>query len=128
MKFINCPMGHVKRWITCVDIDGIDEFAYCGTRSGDFLEVSLSKGIYSRSGPINKKLQGAVNHIITKGKNIYIGTNQGLFAKVDKSSLNLLGEVNLPHNSICGLAQSESKIYNYTDRGTIRSVQDKESP
>ena len=44
------------------------------------------------------------------------------------SSLNLIGEVHLPHNSIAGLAQSESKIYNYTDRGTIRSVLDKESP
>lgn len=75
LTFINCPMGHVKRWMTCVDIDSIDEFAYCGTRSGDFIEVSLKKGIYQRSGPINKKLQGTVNHILTKGKNIYIGTN-----------------------------------------------------
>ena len=75
MSFINCPMGHVKRWITCLVIDTIDEFAYCGTRSGDFLEFSLTKGIYSRAGPINKKLPGALNHIITKGKNIYIGTN-----------------------------------------------------
>lgn len=56
LTFINCPMGHVKRWMTCVDIDSIDEFAYCGTRSGDFIEVSLKKGIYQRSGPINKKL------------------------------------------------------------------------
>ena len=91
-------MGHVKRWITCLNIDSIDENAYCGTRSGDFLEISLSKGIYSRSGPINKKLQGTVNHVITKGNNIYIGTNHGLFGKVDKSSLNMTGEVQLQFN------------------------------
>ena len=46
LKFINCPMGHIKRWITCLYIDSIDEHAFCGTRSGDILEISLSKGIY----------------------------------------------------------------------------------
>jgi hypothetical protein len=61
IKFFDCPLGHVKRYITCVSVDSHDDFAYCGTRSGDVLEVSLTKGIYSRSGPIDKKLIGCVN-------------------------------------------------------------------
>lgn len=95
LKYINCPMGNVRRWITCLYIDSIDEHAFCGTRSGDLLEFSLSKGIYSRSGPINKKLKGAVNQVLTKGKCIYIGASDGTFAKIDKSSLNITGEVQL---------------------------------
>ena len=66
--------------------------------------------------------------MLTKGKNIYIGMTDGTFAKIDKSSLNITGEVSLQYNSINGLAKSENKIYNYTDRGAIRAVLDKESP
>jgi len=61
LKYFDCPLGHIRRHINCVSIDNIDEFAYCGTRSGDCLEVSLSKGIYNRSGPIDKKFQGGIN-------------------------------------------------------------------
>ena len=60
LKYFDCPLGHIKRFFTCVSIDPIDEFAYCGTRSGDVLEISLSKGIYDRMGPINRKLNGAI--------------------------------------------------------------------
>ena len=55
LKYVNCSMGNIQRYINCIEIDDIDEFAYCGTRSGDLLEVSLSKGIYSRGGPVDKK-------------------------------------------------------------------------
>ena len=87
VTFINCAMGKIKRYITCVSIDPIDEYAYCGTRSGDIMEVSLSKGIYSRSGPIDKKLPGTVNQVISKFKVLYVGTSEGSYASVDKKSL-----------------------------------------
>ena len=89
-------MGKIKRYITCVSVDLIDEFAYCGTRSGDVLEVSLTKGIYSRSGPVNKKFHGSVNHLSSKFKNLYVGTSEGKLARIDKKSLNILGEIDFP--------------------------------
>ena len=61
LKYFDCPLGHIRRHINCVSVDNIDEFAYCGTRSGDLLEVSLSKGIYNRSGPGDKKFLGGIN-------------------------------------------------------------------
>lgn len=87
VTFINCAMGKIKRYITCVSIDPIDEYAYCGTRSGDVMEVSLSKGIYSRSGPIDKKLAGGVTQVISKFKILYVGTSEGNYASIDKKSL-----------------------------------------
>jgi len=61
LKYLNCALGKINRFITCVSIDNIDNFAYCGTRSGDIMEISLTKGIYQRSGPVNKKIKGCVN-------------------------------------------------------------------
>ena len=54
-------MGHIKRYIQNISIDSIDAYAYCGTRSGDILEISIRKGIFDRSGPVNKKFSGSVN-------------------------------------------------------------------
>lgn len=65
-------MGHIKRHILNVSIDNIDERAYCGTRSGDFLEFSLTKGIFERSGPVDKKFPGAINQIISCFKDLYV--------------------------------------------------------
>lgn len=61
LKYFACPVGHVKRHILNVSIDPIDARAYCGTRSGDFLEFSIGKGIFERSGPVDKKFKGAIN-------------------------------------------------------------------
>jgi len=119
-----CPMGKIKRYITCVSIDLIDNFAFCGTRSGDVLEVSLTKGIYSRSGPVDKKLKGAVNHVSSKFKNLYLGTSEGKLVKVDKKTLNIIGEVDFPNSSITGISTSESKLYSITDRSVVRGVLD----
>lgn len=49
----------------------------------------LSKGIYNRSGPIDKKFKGTVNQVIFKNKNIYIGTTDGDFARLDKKSFQI---------------------------------------
>lgn len=46
LKHFECPLGQVKRYIVNVTIDGPDAHAYCGTRSGDILEISLDKGIF----------------------------------------------------------------------------------
>lgn len=60
LKYFDCPLGHIKRYILNISIDNIDEHAYCGTRSGDILEISLTKGIYNRAGPIDRKYKGSV--------------------------------------------------------------------
>jgi hypothetical protein len=46
----------------------------------------LSKGIYSRSGPVHKMFKGTINQVIFKNKNIYAGTTEGDFARIDKKS------------------------------------------
>ena len=51
---VDCAMGHIKRFINCVRIDASDTFAYCGTRTGDILEIYLEKASFKRVGPLNR--------------------------------------------------------------------------
>lgn len=53
-------MGHVKRFFNCVTVDPTDSYAYCGTRTGDFVEIFLDKATYKRSGPVNRVFIGGV--------------------------------------------------------------------
>jgi WD40 repeat protein len=122
LTYFDCPFGHVRRYILNVSIDSIDEHAYCGTRSGDILEVSLTKGIFERSGPVDKKFSGAINQVISKFKDLYVGTSDGSFARVDKYSLLTKGEMTYPGSSISCLAASNSKIYCISNKGIVRSV------
>ena len=39
MPEVGSFIGKITRYITCVSVDEIDEHAFCGTRSGDVLEV-----------------------------------------------------------------------------------------
>ena len=71
----------------CISIDPIDEMAYCGTRSGDLLEISIPRGAYIRSGPLNRKFSGAVNQIISKFPELFSGTSEGTVAKLDKKTM-----------------------------------------
>ena len=85
------------------------------------MEVSLSKGIYSRSGPIDKKLVGTVNQVISKFKILYVGTSEGGYASIDKKSLQSIGSMKYDHCAISAMTSSNNKVYIITNRGTIWS-------
>lgn len=46
--------GNIKRIFTCAIIDKNDEYAYCGTTTGDVLEISIERALFKRLGPYNK--------------------------------------------------------------------------
>ena len=46
--------GNIKRIFTCAIIDQNDEYAYCGTSTGDVLEISIDRALFKRLGPYNK--------------------------------------------------------------------------
>ena len=124
LKYFDCPFGHVRSYILNGSVDMIDEHCYCGTRSGDILEVSLSKGIFERSGPVDKKFKGAVNQVISKFKDLYVGTSDGTFARIDKHTLLTKGEMNYTGSSISALAASQEKVYCISNKAVVRSVPD----
>lgn len=52
-----------KVFVSCVTIDSTDTFVYCGTRSGEVLEISLQSGRFKRNGPVGKIFKGGVTNI-----------------------------------------------------------------
>ncbi|KAG8263847.1 Cilia- and flagella-associated protein 52 [Homalodisca vitripennis] len=42
LRSMNVSLGKIKRIITCIEIDYRDEFAYCGTSTGDIVKVKLN--------------------------------------------------------------------------------------
>ena len=84
-KFISTDVnfGNLKRQILCICIDPYDKFAYCGTKSGDILEIDLKNCIYKRIGPVKRLFPQGVNCIkMLPNSDLLIGTADGLLAKV----------------------------------------------
>lgn len=84
-------MGHIKRFIYCVSIDATDTYAYCGTRTGDILEIFIDKGNYKWLGPLNWIFIGGIQAIRSTMRNyIYIGAGDGSIAKVSKKEMKII--------------------------------------
>ena len=47
-------MNSIKRQFTCCVIDPSDDFAYVGTKTGDIVEISISKNLFKRIGPAKR--------------------------------------------------------------------------
>ncbi len=42
----DCQLGQLKRVITSIAIDDDDQYMYCGTKTGDLLQVSLGPNLF----------------------------------------------------------------------------------
>ena len=54
IQYTDVNMGHLRRIFTCGIIDPSDHHAYLGTKTGDLVEVSLTKALFKRIGPAKK--------------------------------------------------------------------------
>jgi WD40 repeat protein len=52
----DCQLGQVKRILKSITVDDADQFMYCGTTTGDLLEVDLSHLIFKHLGPPKAKV------------------------------------------------------------------------
>lgn len=71
-------------------IDPSDKFAYCGTKTGDFVEISLEQAIFKRLGPVKKLFSLSILTInqLPNG-DILVGTGEGVIAKIGKRDLKI---------------------------------------
>lgn len=56
VKVTDCQTGQIKRIVKCITIDPQDEFMYCGTTTGDLLQVNLKTKLFKHSGPPKEKV------------------------------------------------------------------------
>jgi len=81
-------------------LDATDSFAYCGTTTGDFLEINIERAIFKRVGPVKTLFsQGVTALALLPNGDIIVGAGDGKVAKVSietmqiKFSTNVLGAV-----------------------------------
>lgn len=78
-----CSLGNIKRQIINVIINSTDSFAYCTTKSGDLLEISLATLLFKRIGPYKKLFaQGILCITQILNEDLIIGTGDGTIAKI----------------------------------------------
>ncbi|KAI8850812.1 quinon protein alcohol dehydrogenase-like superfamily [Chytridium lagenaria] len=55
VRATDCQTGQIKRIVKCITVDSDDEFMYCGTTTGDLLQVNLRTKLFKHSGPPKEK-------------------------------------------------------------------------
>mmetsp|Transcript_19688 Transcript_19688/g.49432 ORF Transcript_19688/g.49432 Transcript_19688/m.49432 type:complete len:624 (+) Transcript_19688:134-2005(+) len=85
-----CALGQLKRQSTNLVIDANDEFAYCGTKSGDLLQISLARCLFKRTAGNKKNFpQGITASLMLNNGDIICGTGAGLLVKFSSSDLSV---------------------------------------
>jgi WD40 repeat protein len=116
---VDCALGHIKRFINCVKIDASDTFAYCGTRTGDILEIYLEKASFKRVGPLNRIFSGGISNIlITSPSELILGAGDGSVVKVNRKTMKIEDEAKLPGGVAC-MSMTTLSIFMVSTKGTV---------
>jgi WD40 repeat protein len=84
-----CHLGQLKRVMETVVIDEADEFAYCGTSTGDVLQVNMKNNLFNELGPKSKSKadnfsQGVLASAITPFSDVLLGAGDGTISLLRK--------------------------------------------
>ena len=90
---LDINFGNAKRVFTCATIDQNDQYAYIGTKTGDFYEVALDKAIFKRVGPIKKLFSLGITSIkqLPDG-DIIVGAGDGSLGRVSIDSMQVVAK------------------------------------
>lgn len=84
----DCQLAHNKRFINCVTIAPEDTFVYCGTRTGDILEIYIDTASYKRTGPVHKIFRGGIHQInAVFGNSLIVSTAEGVLGRINKKTM-----------------------------------------
>ena len=88
VNFTLVNLGNLKRTILNLIIDPTDSFAYCGTRTGDLLEINLERASFTRSGPARKLFSQGVQCIaLMHNGDLLVGAGDGTISKLGSQNL-----------------------------------------
>lgn len=77
LRFQSIHLGQLRRIVTCVVVSKDDQFAYCGTSSGDVLEVDIEKKILKRYGPRKHPIPSGVTSLYVHSEMLFVGCGDG---------------------------------------------------
>jgi len=79
--------GQIKRVTTNVLLSADDQFCYCGTQTGDLLEVSLDRALFKRTTPKVPFSQGITCSAMLPDGDMLLGTGDGTIARMEPKNL-----------------------------------------
>jgi WD40 repeat protein len=85
-------LGQIKRVTTNVLINHDDTYVYCGTHTGDFLEVVLDRALFKRSTPKTPFSQGITCSALLPDGDMLVGTGDGTVARIGCDNLKVKGQ------------------------------------
>jgi len=90
-------VGQMKRITTNVLIDHQDQFVYCGSSSGDMLQVELTKGLFKQMVPKTSASRkgfalGITTSAMLPDGDILVGTGDGTIARVSAERLAVVAQ------------------------------------
>eukprot|EP00747_Dinoflagellata_sp_TGD_P162298 gnl/TRDRNA2_/TRDRNA2_179744_c0_seq1.p1 gnl/TRDRNA2_/TRDRNA2_179744_c0~~gnl/TRDRNA2_/TRDRNA2_179744_c0_seq1.p1 ORF type:complete len:647 (-),score=126.95 gnl/TRDRNA2_/TRDRNA2_179744_c0_seq1:102-1958(-) len=80
---VEVKLGQLKRITTNVLMDQTDENCYCGTSTGDILEVNVEKGLFKRGAPKKCFSMGVTCTALLPDGDILLGTGDGTVARLN---------------------------------------------
>ncbi|KAL2918632.1 hypothetical protein HK105_202033 [Polyrhizophydium stewartii] len=94
IRAADCQTGQIKRIVKCIAIDFDDEFMYCGTTTGDLLQVNLRTKLFKHSGPPKEKdlfSQGILSAALSpQGDAVIAGCGDGTIAILKLPKLSII--------------------------------------
>jgi len=124
LSAVDCQLAQHKRFINCVTVDPTDTYIFCGTRSGDILEILVDTVSYRRCGPVQKVFQGGIHQInCAFDGSLIVSTAGGVLGRVNRKTMTNMDEVNLQNGPVVSLTNSREKIYALTAGGSMFSVE-----
>lgn len=114
-------LGQIKRNIISVAIDPTDTYAYCGTKTGDILEVYLERCNFKRCGPVKRLFAQGINCIdLLPNGDILVGSGDGTVAKVGLKDMKVKAESKLMGAcTSLALTSDGSHFFAGTNKATI---------
>lgn len=124
----DCNLGQLKRVVKCIQVSADDRVMYCGTTSGDLLQVNMKTKLLCHYGPPKDKFSlGVISLALVTSGDILVGAGDGTVAilrgdnykkvksaSVEKgvTSLALRGQ---GHQFFAGTEKSEIFKFNYAE-------------
>ncbi|KAJ3079705.1 Cilia- and flagella-associated protein 52 [Rhizoclosmatium hyalinum] len=97
IRATDCQTGQIKRIVKCITVDQDDEFMYCGTTTGDLLQVNLRTKLFKHSGPPKEKdlfSMGVLSVAISPQNDmVLVGCGDGGIAAMKLPSLKIVKSV-----------------------------------
>lgn len=83
IRATDCDVGQTKRIVKCIEVCDDDKSFFCGTTSGDLLEVRISPEKLKCMGPMKERYSKGINSIaLVKTGEIVVGAGDGTVALV----------------------------------------------